>query len=78
MKAHQKEISLGVYEVEIPEYSLSSRPYFEFNHMDKTVFVGTEKDDVVIPAQTTIDIVMDHVGLDSLVNTCMVQVNLVI
>lgn len=76
-KTKSKNISINTYKIKNPLLVLGMRKYYEFNHLEHSIFVGKWKNTFVeIPGADYIDYIFDAFTLESLEGRCMVQVNL--
>ncbi len=72
-----KKKALNAYEIKVPSLASGMRKYFEFKHLNDSVFVGSwNEKDIEIPGNEFIAKVMEENQVNSLKERCMVQINL--
>lgn len=75
-KSSQK-INANTFEIAENYSNYGSRQYLELNHLSETVFVGYKDNSrIVVPSENFMRFVLSSVEGNSLVNRCVVQVNL--
>lgn len=72
-----KKKALNAYEMKVPVLVSGMRKYFEFKHLNDSVFVGSsEETEMEIPGNDFIAKVLDMNQVSSLKERCVVQLNL--